>query len=354
VEAYALFLILASCAGEDTTPCETPDDCAAAEVCEEGSCVPATVPDAAIEVGPDCVDADGDGHGVGGDCLGSDCDDTDPAVHSSATERCDGGDDDCDGSVDEDILELTCGMGACVATAPGCVEGVVGVCIPGVPSSDLCNDVDDDCDGRVDEGIADPFEGAALRPAWVSPAVGSPIAFTIADSFLRVEDAPYADTPSNPPTSWIYEPDVDLGNQIAVASSVGDADFDLLVDIDWASTAPELTLAGVALTNLSDQMELMLGYGDGSSSESGNARVRIRADGTDATYAGLATPSGAASFRAERRAGVLTVFLDGAEVLTAPFTADVQHVAIYAVAHRNGVSTYPFGSFGLDGVQLCH
>jgi len=57
-------------------------------------------------------DRDGDGHVdrscanvVDGEELGrgDDCDDTDPAVHVGAPERCNGVDDDCDGAIDEDF-----------------------------------------------------------------------------------------------------------------------------------------------------------------------------------------------------------------------------------------------------------
>ncbi|MBN1337300.1 MAG: putative metal-binding motif-containing protein, partial [Deltaproteobacteria bacterium] len=43
-------------------------------------------------------DADGDSWTV----AGGDCDDTDPSIHPGVDERCNGRDDDCDGSVDED------------------------------------------------------------------------------------------------------------------------------------------------------------------------------------------------------------------------------------------------------------
>lgn len=69
---------------------------------------------------------------------------------------CDGIDDDCDGSIDEDLaLATSCGQGACAATGLlTCQSGVLtDTCLPGAPSlnGDPCNGVDDDCDGLVDE-----------------------------------------------------------------------------------------------------------------------------------------------------------------------------------------------------------
>jgi hypothetical protein len=70
---------------------------------------------------------------------------------------CDGVDDDCDGSFDEDFVSTAtnCGVGACAATgSTSCVSGgVVDSCAPGAPAADdaTCNAMDDDCDGSVDE-----------------------------------------------------------------------------------------------------------------------------------------------------------------------------------------------------------
>jgi hypothetical protein len=48
-------------------------------------------------------DRDGDGH-FARPC-GDDCDDTDPSVYPGAREICNGVDDDCNGEVDEDLVE---------------------------------------------------------------------------------------------------------------------------------------------------------------------------------------------------------------------------------------------------------
>jgi len=72
-------------------------------------------------------------------------------------EECNGLDDDCDGSIDEDVMGLgeSCGTdeGECVAGMTGCVGGAV-VCVGGTePAEEVCDGLDNDCDGLVDDGI---------------------------------------------------------------------------------------------------------------------------------------------------------------------------------------------------------
>ena len=70
---------------------------------------------------------------------------------------CDGADDDCDGTADEDYVavETACGVGACGSEGlMECVEGTpVNTCTAGVPApSDVtCDGVDDNCNGQTDE-----------------------------------------------------------------------------------------------------------------------------------------------------------------------------------------------------------
>ncbi len=112
-------------------------------------------------------DLDGDGF-VGDD----DCDDNDASVHIGAPELCNGRDDDCDGTADEDSLQLYWvdsdgdGYGdifneqlAC--NPAGSVVGNALDCDDGDPSinpsqSETCNGVDDNCDDLVDNGVG-PF-----------------------------------------------------------------------------------------------------------------------------------------------------------------------------------------------------
>jgi hypothetical protein len=110
--------------------------------------------------GGDALDADGDGVLV---CNG-DCDDTVAAVFPDALEYCDALDNDCDGATDEDFaveLSAPCsaGVGACAREgvrrcAP---DGRTTTCdlLPGEPTPEMCNGADDDCDGSADEDVPD-------------------------------------------------------------------------------------------------------------------------------------------------------------------------------------------------------
>jgi len=73
-------------------------------------------------------------------------------------ERCNGVDDDCDGTVDDGFdVGIAClvGVGACQrAGYKVCsIDGLGTICNvqAGNPSTEICNGVDDDCDGSIDE-----------------------------------------------------------------------------------------------------------------------------------------------------------------------------------------------------------
>ncbi len=103
-----------------------------------------------------CADADNDQFGLGPGCLGQDCNDEDPGVNLSADELCDGLDNDCDGRVDDNPVDVgrPCETGFGGGCNPGtqqCLDGSL-VCVPDFPQSiEVCDGRDNDCDDLVDE-----------------------------------------------------------------------------------------------------------------------------------------------------------------------------------------------------------
>jgi PKD repeat protein len=139
----------------------------------------------------DCLtffaDADGDGFGDAGNSTeacsaptgflvdNTDCADepvADPACNGLAgnlchpglagSDTCDGADNDCDSSLDEDHVATptSCGVGACAGNTGtlACVAGVVSdSCDPlaGASADTNCNNLDEDCDASSDEGYVE-------------------------------------------------------------------------------------------------------------------------------------------------------------------------------------------------------
>ncbi len=107
----------------------------------------------------------------GEDACGRDCDDNAPGTNPNTSEVCDGVDNDCDGSMDENVVRLLYPdldddgagdsasppiMGCAdapdlVSNADDCDDGNSGR-NPGAP--EVCDGVDNDCDETVDEGVS--------------------------------------------------------------------------------------------------------------------------------------------------------------------------------------------------------
>ncbi|MFH1467357.1 MAG: MopE-related protein [Pseudomonadota bacterium] len=188
----------------DASDCDDADatlNPGAAEVCDtlDNDC-DGDVDDADADVTGQATwyaDADADGYGDSASALDAcfqptgfvsddtDCDDTADTVNPAATERCDGVDDDCDGTVDEDDaadaltwyadMDLD-GYGDATISATACAQpsGFVADDTDcddhdddiNPAATELCDGVDDDCDGTVDE------DDAADALTWYADADG--------------------------------------------------------------------------------------------------------------------------------------------------------------------------------------
>ncbi len=84
--------------------------------------------------------ADGDGFSV----EDGDCDDDNVAVYPGAPELCNGGDDDCDGLVPADEIDLD---GDGVRVCAGDCDDLRAWVRPGNPEGELCDGLDSDCVG---------------------------------------------------------------------------------------------------------------------------------------------------------------------------------------------------------------
>ncbi|MBI4450909.1 hypothetical protein HY642_02960 [Candidatus Woesearchaeota archaeon] len=73
------------------------------------------------------------------------------AQGQQSAETCNGIDDDCDGSSDENLGSTSCGVGACRRTTQNCRDGQAQTCAPGTPTQEVCgNNRDDNCNGVPD------------------------------------------------------------------------------------------------------------------------------------------------------------------------------------------------------------
>ena len=170
-------VVAVACGGTDCDDTDPDVNPSASEICDVGNvdedCDPSTF-------GTRDADEDGaiDAACCNGDRCGTDCDDTRATVRPGATEACNERDDDCDGSIDEELTVAVYGRD-CDRDGFAASEGTISRCgvPPGLPdcggadgawtttlgdcddtlasrnpgNADVCNGVDDDCDPSIDE-----------------------------------------------------------------------------------------------------------------------------------------------------------------------------------------------------------
>jgi alpha-tubulin suppressor-like RCC1 family protein len=141
-------------------------------------------------------DADTDGYGNAGlyvqSCSqpsgyvanASDCHDGSMSIKPGATETCDGADNDCDGSVDENVqttyyrdadgdsygtssTKLACSKPSGYATRSGDCNDASASIKPG--ATEVCDGKDNDCDGSTDEGVKKTWYQDADRDTYGDP-----------------------------------------------------------------------------------------------------------------------------------------------------------------------------------------
>jgi hypothetical protein len=94
----------------------------------------------------------------------ADCNDTDNTIRPGVVEVCDNKDNNCNGSVDDNIASLYCAVGGACGSITACVSGVPQTCPTTVPNAQLAECVCADGQDNDGDGTADGADTADCAP----------------------------------------------------------------------------------------------------------------------------------------------------------------------------------------------
>jgi hypothetical protein len=183
---------------------------------------------------------------------GAEIDTCDPLAGAAADDSlCNGLDDDCDGSVDEDytVIPTTCGTGECAGNAGQleCQGGTeTDTCDPlAGAAAETCDNLDNNCDGAVDEGLTIIYYHDFDSDNYGNPAVPENACSQPVDYVQDDTDCDDTDPAINPETFWYQDYDFDgYGNQtISMQQCTQPSNF-VLDNSDCNDNDPEIYPGG--------------------------------------------------------------------------------------------------------------
>ena len=253
---------------------------------------------------------------------------------------------ECDG--------IVCGTGLCGGSCGECGNGLG--CVGG-----SCYAVPHGCDGPDFDGTAtiEHFQGNELSPVWNATCVGGVPEYSVGNSLLSITNSPFADTPSHPSQSWIYNWDTDPGNQICLPFPAAEENFDVQTRLLWSSSMSDLTFAGVGLNEDDHAFVATAFFKDEVDGALGHAAVEVNgsklsppgesvSSGTDPQL------SGEAIVRMRRVDGIFDAWMNGQHVIVGkPIDADVQQLSIFSVRYKKNNAEWDFGTVSIDYVWAC-